>query len=740
MTENIRSTEDVRSQHTPYLKPVHAWAYSLGTTIGWGSLVITCSSYLSQAGTAGSILGLAIGAAAMLLIAANYHYMMNCFPEAGGAYTYAREVFGFDQGFLMAWFVALTYFAVLWANATSLPLFARYFLGDMFHVGYMYTVFGYDVYVGEVLLTAAGIALIGILSVRSRRLTALLVTGMALLLTVGIAVCFVSSLPGHANYANPAFVPDKNSLSQVIRVACISPWAFIGFENISHATEEFAFPRQKAFRILAAAVLTGTALYVCIMLLSVSAYPPEYPDWLSYIRDSGNLPGLKGLPAFYAANRYMGQAGVSVLMVSLLCLILTSLIGNSFALSRLLMSLARDRVIPKRFSLLNRHGVPVNAMLLISGVSMLIPLIGRTAIGWIVDVTTVGATLIYGFVSAAAWKLARVRGDRREQRTGMAGLVLMIGIGLYLLVPDLFTAGTIETESWFLFVVWSLLGFFFFRVILQRDENKRFGHTIIVWIALLSLVLFVSLVWMSKSEMNAARLALERVQEYYHTGVPAMEEDAFMQEQLRLMRTANGGGILVVIGLFAVSLGVLLNSYSVMSRKARESEAELGQVRTMANTDPLTGVKSKHAYAEKEAQLNAEIEEKTRQPFALAVCDVNGLKLVNDTRGHKAGDEYIRAASRLICEVFQHSPVYRIGGDEFLVILEGRDLENSASLIEQANQKVEDNIRRKDVSVAIGMAAYVPESDATMHAVFERADAVMYRRKKELKSMGAPVR
>ena len=112
-----------------HLTPMGAWAFSIGTSIGWGSLVVTANTYLAQAGPWGSALGLAAGALVMLLIARNYAYLIQSYPDAGGAYAYTREVFGYDQAFLAAWFLTMTYLAVLWANATSLPLFVRIFLG-----------------------------------------------------------------------------------------------------------------------------------------------------------------------------------------------------------------------------------------------------------------------------------------------------------------------------------------------------------------------------------------------------------------------------------------------------------------------------------------------------------------------------------------------------------------------------------------------------------------------------------
>lgn len=93
----------------------------------------------------------------------------------------------------------------------------------------------------------------------------------------------------------------------------------------------------------------------------------------------------------------------------------------------------------------------------------------------------------------------------------------------------------------------------------------------------------------------------------------------------------------------------------------------------MATVDSLTGIKNKHAYAQWEEKINARIQSGDQEPFAVVVCDVNNLKAVNDLYGHKEGDAYIKRACARICGVFSHSPVFRIGGDEFVAILSGED-------------------------------------------------------------------
>ena len=127
-------------------------------------------------------------------------------------------------------------------------------------------------------------------------------------------------------------------------------------------------------------------------------------------------------------------------------------------------------------------------------------------------------------------------------------------------------------------------------------------------------------------------------------------------------------------------------------------------------------------------------------PFAVVVCDVNGLKHINDTLGHKAGDTYICSACKMICEYYKHSPVFRIGGDEFAILLTGQDYENRHAILAQINDQLEQNIGTNNVVASLGMSDYDPQQDNTFHAVFARADALMYERKQALKAMGARTR
>lgn len=168
-------------------------------------------------------------------------------------------------------------------------------------------------------------------------------------------------------------------------------------------------------------------------------------------------------------------------------------------------------------------------------------------------------------------------------------------------------------------------------------------------------------------------------------------------------------------------------------RREQEHLAALSLANRMARRDELTGTKNKTAYHEMEKELQRLIDQ-GGEPFGIVVCDINGLKTINDTEGHKAGDSYIKSSCRLICRIFHHSPVFRIGGDEFVVVLWGQDYENREQLLSRLRRQVEENIRiGEGPVVASGLAVLRREEDHSVEDVFTHADSRMYGDKARLK-------
>lgn len=177
---------------------------------------------------------------------------------------------------------------------------------------------------------------------------------------------------------------------------------------------------------------------------------------------------------------------------------------------------------------------------------------------------------------------------------------------------------------------------------------------------------------------------------------------------------------------------VSLHTFVLEDQKA-ERQKELEEARTQVEIDILTGVKSKHAYVDREEQIDKLINKGEMGEFAIVVFDLNDLKLVNDTYGHDAGDIYIISATKLITQIYTNSEIYRIGGDEFVALLQGDDYKNKDSLLQSFNERIQLNIKQRGVIVSSGMSIYNQGVDNTFIQVFNRADKEMYQRKHEIK-------
>ncbi len=176
-----------------------------------------------------------------------------------------------------------------------------------------------------------------------------------------------------------------------------------------------------------------------------------------------------------------------------------------------------------------------------------------------------------------------------------------------------------------------------------------------------------------------------------------------------------------------------INDIDSHVRREEDYARRLAKAQYMANIDELTGVKSRHAYLDEEERLDHLILENHEPEFAIVILDVNDLKIINDTMGHQAGDQYIRDACKIICDIFKRSPVFRLGGDEFAVIVQGEDYRGISELTEKVREHNEEATRNGGVIIACGMSEF--QKDDCVAAVFERADQNMYADKSRLKEM-----
>ena len=196
--------------------------------------------------------------------------------------------------------------------------------------------------------------------------------------------------------------------------------------------------------------------------------------------------------------------------------------------------------------------------------------------------------------------------------------------------------------------------------------------------------------------------------------------------QLKVAMLREKGGDRLIVGL---------NDVDSQVQQEKKYAQKLAQAQNEATVDALTGIRNKHAYQLAKQQLDRQIRERKAPDFAIVVLDVNDLKKVNDTQGHQAGDRYIQNACNLICGIFKHSPVFRVGGDEFTVIAQGSDYASVDELIGRLGDHNAEARRSGGIVIACGMSKF--DGDERVASVFERADRKMYENKRFLKEGNA---
>ena len=568
MNDSLKSSSGKygRTALGAYLSPLAVIALSFGYAVGWGAFVLPGTVFLPKAGPLGTLIGIAIGTVAVAVFALNYHRLVVSRPGPSGAYGFVAKAFGTDHGFLVAWFLLLTYVAILWANSTALVILARYVFGDALQFGFHYTMVGFDVYFGEVLLSVVVTALCGGLCLFSKRLSIRLHTLLAGVMVAGVGTCFFAALFRHeggiASMA-PAFAADGSPVTQVLRILAMIPWAFVGFEAVVHSSAEFRFPVKRTLSLMLAAIVISAFTYLFLALLPVLSLPEGFATWSDYIAALPGLGGTDSLPVFAAVRRTLGAAGTAILGGTMLAGQLTGIFATFVALSRLMRAMSHGGMIPRWFGVLNADGTPANAVIFVTLVSLAIPFFGRTVTGWPVDVSSLGAAIAYGYVSAAAYAVARRDGESGAARlAGMAGVVMAVVFSLLMLVPNYLSGNSLSAESYLVLSLWCLLGFLLYRRVFRLDTRGRFGHSTVVWVSILVAIFFSSIMWFRLAICDAAENA------FGNFVGKTLDGTAFAG----LVAHVDGDMLVksvVELALLVSSLAVMLSLFSILRRREK---------------------------------------------------------------------------------------------------------------------------------------------------------------------------
>ena len=452
------------------LTPLNVWSLAFGCVIGWSAFVMPGGVFLSNAGPLGTLIAMEIATLVMLIIAYNYSYMIKKFPMTGGEFIYAKSAFGNIHGFLCAWFLSLSYLFVIPMNATALNLIMRAVFGQAFQFGFHYTVAGYDVYFGEMLLAVGALMVFKFINSLGIKITGKIQTFLALILIGGILILIGAAIMtplSSSEHLRPMFHPvtpsfTKGIIAQIIAVAVTGPQSFVGFDTVPQLMEESKFSPNKVKVVMDTSIICGSFVYISLTIFACSVFPKIYSSWPEYINDLSNLNGISGIATLNAAHMVLGKTGLFIIVCSALAAMLTGIIGFLTATSRLLYSMSRDGMLPPWFSYINKNGVPTHAGLFCVIISCIFCLFGRAVMGWVFDMASIGASIGFAYTSISACKYSWNENRRDITIFGVLGFIFSIGMAILLLVPIPGLNVSLGTESYILLIIWIILGAVFY--------------------------------------------------------------------------------------------------------------------------------------------------------------------------------------------------------------------------------------------------------------------------------------
>lgn len=494
------------SGYDRYLSPLDVWAIAFGCTVGWGAFSMPGTTFLPVAGPLGTLIALAIGMVVVLVIGANFSYLMQYRPGTGGVYAYTKAAFGRDHAFLCAWFLSLSYLTIVFLNATSLFLVIRSVFGSRLQIGYnYYTIAGNGIFMGEVGASIVALASVGLLFINAKPLLQRLHTVLSVVLLVGVLIVAAACIPRLAPDALKSFGTQGISRPfSIFSIAVLAPWAFVGFEVISLETAHFDFQVRRSRWIILASILLSAVVYVALTLVSASAAPDGYASWQAYVADLDQLDGLAAVPTFFAARSALGPLGLLVVALAAFAAILTGMIAGYRATTRVLSTMAEDNILSQKFSSTN------NSILFIMLVSIVVSIFGRKTLECFMELTSFGAIVCFGYTSAAAWKLAKEKGNRKVMATGIVGTAASVAFGVAQLIPRLTAMEAMGAEAFLLLGAWCLLGFLFYlRTVVRADTASHVG-TSTASVVMFALLLYALLMWLGKQLMAAESVGAVR--------------------------------------------------------------------------------------------------------------------------------------------------------------------------------------------------------------------------------------
>ncbi len=452
-----------QGQFKKEMRMLDIWALALGAIIGWGCFVLPGTNFLPKAGPS-AIIGMLLGGVIMSIIAVSYGYCIKKYPLSGGEFVYADASFGKRHAFICGWMIVLGYWSLIPLNATAISMITRYLMPGIFQFGHLYTIVGWDVYLGEVLLSSAFIIVLGYMNVKGVKTAGWFQTVVAVALTASVAFCLVGVLltkPDVSANLQPFFaeivdgeVKSKSGIACIIAIMCYAPYCFVGFDCIPQAAEEYSFSHKAAMKLMIGAIMVGACIYAAVIFFTAVTQPwttmmLANPDWAT-----GE-----------SVQSTLGYIGILFLGIAMLCAVLSGMNAFYMAGSRLLYSMSYADALPSTFGRLHpKFGTPDKATYFLLAISLICPFFGRQVLTWVVDMTCVGAAVGFTYTCATAHIMSKKESGWNFQ-TIISGIGAILAAFFIILsfIPG--SPGFLSKPSFAILGIWIVLGILFWQKI-----------------------------------------------------------------------------------------------------------------------------------------------------------------------------------------------------------------------------------------------------------------------------------
>ena len=445
------------------MRRIDVLAVAVGAIIGWGCFVMPGNSFLPAAGPIGTVIGLFLAAVMAWVIAQSYSFLIQKYPVEGGEFEYVTQAFGKKHAFICGWFLVLAYLSFIPLNGTAIGLITRYiFPGTFLQNTLLWNIGGFDVYLGEIILTMLIVIIFMWINIKAVKVAFVSQTFLALMQTAIIIIFpIVIIATGKANfsYMRPLMQGSNGEsvLSGIAVILSMAPWAFVGFDVIPQVCEEYDFDQSKARVLMVSTIGAAWLMYSANTITTAIVQQEGYATWAEFLQS--NPFWATGA----AVQTALGKPGLYILGFAMACAVLSAINGFFIASALLIAAMAKRKALPAVFAKRKEgDGAPVAAVLFVGVIALIGPWFGRSALGWIVDMTSLGTSIVFLYVCLCARKFAKAEGNKRMETFGLLGAICACIFLALMVIPG--SAAALYKQAWIMLIIWVILGIIFYTV------------------------------------------------------------------------------------------------------------------------------------------------------------------------------------------------------------------------------------------------------------------------------------